>query len=104
MVALRSAHRNHAINTEVSEYYLAEEIATMYTGMVIAVPQADWAIFTQATDSELTGILLNFASKVDLSKFKKHTKSSKKAPNPRNKFKGQPHVSTAKLLASTSTG
>lgn len=103
MAALRSTHRDHDINAEVSEYYMAEEIATTYTGMVIAVPQVDWTIFTTASHSELSGILLNLAARIDFSKFKKHKRGPKKAPNPRNKFKGKPHVSTAKLLASNST-
>lgn len=103
MAALRSAHRDHAINAEISEYYLAEEIATTYTGMSIAVPEADWALFAQASHSELSNILLNLAAKMDLSKFKKNKRGPKKPPTPRNQFKDQPHVSTAKLLASTST-
>ena len=41
MAALRSTYRDHAINAEISEYYMAEEIATTYTGMLIAVPETD---------------------------------------------------------------
>ena len=101
MAALRSTHPDKDINAEVSEYYIAEEIATTYTGMLIAVPQADWTIFTKASHSELSGILLNLAARIDLSTFKKHKRGPKKTPNSRTKFKGKPHVSTAKLLAST---
>ena len=101
MAALRSTHPDKDINAEVSEYYIAEEIATTYTGMLIAVPQADWTIFTKASHSELSGILLNLAARIDLSTFKKHKRGPKKTPNSRTKFKGKPPVSTAKLLAST---
>jgi hypothetical protein len=99
MAALRSAHHDHAINDEVSEYYIAQEIATTYTGMLIAIPEDDWTVFTEASQTELSDILLNLASKVNLAKFKKNKRGPKKASNPRTQFKGKPHVSTAKLLA-----
>jgi len=38
MAALRATHRNQAINETVSEYYVAQEIATTTGGMLIAVP------------------------------------------------------------------
>lgn len=104
MAALRSAHRDHAINDEVSEYYVAQEIATTYTGMLIAIPEDDWTIFTKASQTELSDILLNLASKVNLEKFKKNKRGPKKASNPRTQFKGKPHVSTAKLLAAAAAG
>lgn len=104
MAALRSSHRDRDINAEVSEYYIAGEIARTYTGMVIAIPETDWTIFAQASHAELSDILLSLAAKMDLSKFKKNKRGQKKPPTPRNKFKGHPHVSTARLLASTSTG
>ena len=99
MAALRSAHRDCEINEEVSEYYIAQEIATTYTGMLIAVPECDWMVFTEASQTELSGILLNLASRVALAKFKKNKRGPKKVSNPKTQFKGKPHVSTAKLLA-----
>jgi len=36
---------------------------------------------------------------MDLRKFKKHKRGPKKPPTPKPKFKGKPHISTAKLLA-----
>lgn len=99
MAALRSAHRDRGINEEVSEYYIAQEIATTYTGMLIAVPECEWTVFTEANRTELAGVLLNLASRVDLAKFKKSKRGPKKASNPKTQFKGKPHVSTAKLLA-----
>mgnify|MGYP003595623825 CR=1 FL=1 len=104
MAALRSAYRDHDINDEVSEYYVAQEIATTYTGMLIAIPEDDWTVFTQASQAELSDILLSLAAKVDLSKFKKNKRGPKKAPTPKTQFRGKPHVSTAKLLAAATTG
>lgn len=102
--ALRSTPRDRDINAEVSEYYMAGEIARTYTGMVLIIPEVDWTIFARASHAELGAILLDLAAKMDLSKFKKHKRGPKKPPTPRNKFKGHPYVSTVKLLASTSTG
>ena len=85
------------------EYYIAQEIATTYTGMLIAVPEDDWTVFTEASPPELSGILLNLARRVALAKFKKNKRGPKKASNPRTQFKGKTHVSTAKLVAATAS-
>jgi len=98
MAALRATHRDQAINDTVSEYYIAQEIATNTGGMLIAVPQSEWTIFTQANSAELGSILLNIVSHVDLNKYKKHPRGPKKPPMEKNQFRGHPHVSTAKLL------
>jgi hypothetical protein len=98
MAALRATHRDQAINKTVSEYYIAQEIATNTGGMLIAIPQSEWTIFAEASLVELGGILLNIASHVDLKKYKKHPRGQKKSPMEKNQFQGHPHVSTAKLL------
>lgn len=99
MAALRVAHPYNDINEEVSEYYIAEEISTTCTGMVIAVPDEEWGVFRKGTVYEVAVLLVELASRMDLSKFKKHKRGPKKPPPPKTKFKGKPHVSTAKLLA-----
>lgn len=98
MAALRATHRVQVINDTVSEYDIAQEIATHTGGMLIAVLPSEWTIFAQASSEELGSILLNIASHVDLNKYKKHPRGSKKPPMEKNQFQGHPHVSTAKLL------
>ena len=98
MAALRATHRDQKINETVSEYYIAQEIATNTGGMLIAIPAIEWVPFTQASSVGLAIILLSIASHVDLKKYKKHPRGPKKPRIERNKFKGHPHVSTAKLL------
>lgn len=98
MAALRATHRVQVINDTVSEYDIAQEIATNTGGMLIAVLPSEWTIFAQASSEELGSILLNIASHVDLNKYKKHPRGSKKPPMEKNQFQGHPHVSTAKLL------
>ena len=99
MAALRAAHPTHDIDRTVSEYYLATDIATTMTGLNIAISEDEWAPFAYASTEELTGYLLILASYVDLHKLRKTTRGPKKPPTPRTKFKGKPHVSTARLLA-----
>jgi IS4 transposase len=98
MAALRATHRDQAINETVSEYYIAQEIATTTGGMLIAIPPIEWTIFAEVSLVELGSILLNIASYVDLKKYKKNPRGPKKPRMERNQFKGHPHVSTARLL------
>jgi hypothetical protein len=99
MAALRAAYPEKNINDEVSDYYIAEEISTTYNGMMLIVPEDNWNIFVKGTISEVSTALLYLASKMNLKKFKKHKRGPKKPSAPKEKFKGKPHVSTAKLLA-----
>jgi IS4 transposase len=99
MAALRAAHPTQAIDETVSEYYLAGEIATTMTGLSIAVPEQEWALLAHASPERFAAWLLALAKHVDLRKLLKTTRGPKKPPTPRTRFKGQPHVSTAKLLA-----
>jgi len=98
MAARRATPRAQVINDTVSEYYIAQEIATNTGGRLIAVLPSEWTIFAQASSEELGSILLNIASHVDLNKYKKHPRGPKKPPTEKNQFQGHPHVSTAKLL------
>lgn len=99
MAALRAAYPDKNINDEVSDYYIAEEISTTYNGMMLIVPEDDWDIFIKGTIAEVSTALLYLAGNMNLAKFKKHKRGPKKPSTPKEKFKGKPHVSTAKLLA-----
>ena len=102
MAAIRAAHPDKKVNDEVSDYYIAEEISRVYGGMTLIVSEQDWTIFTTGSVAEVSAALFYLASKMNLAKFKKHKRGPKKPPTPKNKFKGQPHVSTARLLANRS--
>jgi hypothetical protein len=99
IAALRTAHPTRAIDETVSESYLAGEIATTMTGLGIAVPEQDWALPAQTNPQRFAAWLLDLAGHVDLHKLRKTTRGPKKPPTRRIRHKGQPHVSTAKLLA-----
>ncbi len=97
--ALRSVQGVKKIEEEVSGYYLADEIAGVYRGMMIAIPMEHWTIFSALTAVEMTAVLRDLAGKVRLSAFKKHRRGPKKKPPRRSSKKNEPHVSTARLIA-----
>ena len=101
--ALRCVHGVEKIEAEFSGYYLADEIATTYRGMMIAIPPEQWAIFRQWTIPQLVPMRLQLADKVDLRRFKKHPRGPKKLAPKREKDQTKPHVSTARLLAKRKT-
>jgi hypothetical protein len=99
MAAIRAAHPHINVNEEISDYYIAEEISTTSGGMSIIVKEKDWGIFVNGSISEVSAALLFLAGTLNLRKFKKNKRVPKNLPTPKDKFKGKPHVSTAKLLA-----
>ncbi|MGH7926374.1 MAG: transposase [Candidatus Binatia bacterium] len=100
LAALRSVHGEEIVDEEVSLYYIANDIATTYHGMMIAIPVPEWDLFYAMTLPELAVILQHLAQRVNLRAFRKSPRGPKK---PRPKRTGKPkqgHVSTAKLLKS----
>lgn len=83
----------------LSSYYLAEEIAACYGGMLIAVPVQAWRRqFASLTPRALANVLEQLAARVRPERFRKTTRGPKKPPPKRASGKQHKHVSTAKLL------
>jgi IS4 transposase len=101
--ALRAAHGAKAAEG-LSSYYLADEVAGTYRGMMIAIPDEHWRVFAQATTAELAGLLKDLARRVDLAALRKHPRGAKKPRPPKPVDQRRKHVSTARLLAGRSTG
>jgi len=97
--ALRSVHGAEKIDAELSGYYVADEIAGTYRGMMIAIPAEEWLVFGSLTMEEWSEVLRALASRVRLDKYRKHPRGVKKPRPKRQSHKSKPHVSTAKLLA-----
>ena len=95
--ALRSVHGEEKIANEVSGYYLVGHLGRTYDGMMIAVPEEEWVIFSRMSTGKFVHTLQQLANKVNLAKFKKHKRGTKKARSKRNNSSA-PHVSTAKLI------
>jgi hypothetical protein len=98
MAALRSVHDATVIDQDLSRYYVANDIAQTYSGMMIAIPEEEWRVFSRMRPAEMVATLRELAQRVNLRAFRKSPRGPKK---PRPKREGTikaSHVSTAKLL------
>lgn len=96
--ALGAEHGVEKIETEVSDYYISLELSNTYEGMMIAIPDEEWAIFRQMTRTEFVDELKRLASKARLARYRKHARGPKKPPPTKKKDPKMPHVATARLL------
>lgn len=96
--ALRSEHGREAVEAGVSSYHLANEVATTYEGMMIALPPAEWAPLGRLSLSELAEFLREVASQAWLAKYPRTVRGPKKPPPRRASGRTNHHVSTARLL------
>jgi len=97
--ALRAAHGVEKIEEVLSTYYVADEIAGTYRGMMIAIPDESWEVFATMTAAQFAKALKGLASKVDLEKLKKHPRGPKKPKPQRHRNRHVTHVATARILA-----
>jgi hypothetical protein len=96
--ALRSVHGAAVIDEQVSAYYLADEIAGTYRGMMIAIPEDEWSVFHELRPRVMGRALQGLARNVRLSAYRKHPRGPKK-PRPKRASGAKiKHVSTARLL------
>jgi hypothetical protein len=96
--ALRQVHGAKPVNQVVSGYYLADELAGVSRGMLIALPDEEWRPFRTMTTAEFVAELVRIASHATLARYRKHPRRPKK-PMPTKVYDTQtPHVSTARLL------
>jgi len=97
--ALRAVHDEEAAVDRISGYYLAEEVAAVYGGMMIAIPPRYWnQAFGLLTTRQMANTLKALAGNVRLRQFRKHVRGPKKPPPKRHGGYREKHVSTARLL------
>jgi hypothetical protein len=96
--ALRAAHGGEKVATEVSGYYLADEVAGTYRGMMIAIPARHWQVFGRMSAAELGVVLKELAGKVRLAAFRKHPRGPKRRDKKKPRASKGTHVATARLL------
>ena len=96
--ALRSEHGRAAVEAGVSTYHLANEVATTYEGMMIALPPSEWAPLGRLGLAELADFLREVASQAWLAKYPRTVRGPKKPPPRRTSGRTNHHVSTARLL------
>jgi IS4 transposase len=97
--ALRAAHGHDRVNSDVSGYYIADEVCGTYRGMMIAIPVPNWTAFGNLTAVQLAKRLVAIAVGVKLGKLQRHPRGPKKPVTPRTRYVTEKHVSTARLLA-----
>jgi hypothetical protein len=97
--ALRSAHGADTIEEEVSSYYLAEDIAATYRGMMRLLPPQRWQRCQKMTAGALARWLEELARQVPLEQYRRHPRGPKK-PQPKLRRKNAGHVATSRLLKS----
>lgn len=97
--ALRAAHPKVAVDAEVSDFYLADELAGTYRGLLIALPESEWKFLTELTENEFVLWLREMAKGVRLERLRKHPRGPKKPRPKRTRFARHPHVATSRLLA-----
>ena len=97
MAALRSVH-GETMDQDLSLYYVANDIAQTYHGMMIAIPEEEWCVFRRMRPAEMVATLRELAQKVRLTAYRKSPRGPKKPRLKREGTTKSPHVSTAKLL------
>ena len=97
--ALRSIHGETKVTSDVSSYFLADEVRCVWKGMLIVVPASYWSDrFAQLTPAAMAKELLRLAKKIRMRRFQKHSRKPKKKPPKRSSSKRKPHVATARIL------
>src|SRR5207248_11211264 len=97
MAALRSVH-GETMDQDLSLYYVANDIAQTYHGMMIAIPEEEWRVFSRMRPAALVTTLRELAQKVCLKGYRKSPRGPKKPRPKREETTKASHVSTAKLL------
>jgi hypothetical protein len=83
---------------ELSTYYLADEIAGIWRGMTVVLPETFWQEkFALLTPEELARSLTELAGRADISKYRKRPPSPKRVERQPPCQPGS-HVSTARVL------
>jgi hypothetical protein len=95
--ALRAVHGQKVIEETVSNFYLTNEISAVYRGMMIALPPKKWKAFQTMSQNQLSDLLVQWAGRVDLEKYRKALRGPKKPRSKRPNAQFH-HVATAKLL------
>jgi hypothetical protein len=96
--AMRASFGAEKVDKEVSDFYLANEARVMSEGLDVATDPEDWEPFHRMTPKAFAKELVRVARNARLSAYKRHVRGPKKPVPKRTKHKGQPHVSTARLL------
>lgn len=82
----------------LSNYYLADEIATATDGLLIAIPPENWAEISTMPLNSFVSQLVNAAEHIDINRYRKAVRGPKKTPPKRTGDYRTTHVSTKRLI------
>jgi hypothetical protein len=97
--ALRATHKKVAVDEVLSDFYVAEELAGTYRGMMIALPAGEWKHLAEMSDSEFVHWLLKIAKSASLDRYPKTPRGPKKPRARRTRYANAKHKATARLMA-----
>jgi hypothetical protein len=96
---LRQVHGVEAIDEGVSGYYIVNEMANVAESLETLIEPEDWTVFQTLTLVAMATWLIETAGRVQLRKYRKHSRGPKKPPAKRYHDPNRPHVSVARVLA-----
>jgi hypothetical protein len=97
--SLRAAHGAGKVESEVSNYYLVDEVGGNYRGMMVALPPEEWEPLGRCDVPSFAAWLVELVRRAKLKRFRKSPRGPKKPRPRRTRFTKAKHISTAKLLA-----
>jgi Transposase DDE domain len=97
--ALRATHKKVALEEVLSDFYVAEELAGTYRGMMIALPEAEWTHLAEMSAPDFVAWLTSVAKRVCLDRYAKSPRGPKKPRSRRTRYAKAKHIATARLMA-----
>jgi IS4 transposase len=97
--ALRATHKKVSLDEVLSDFYVAEELAGTYRGMMIALPEAEWKHLAEMSDRDFVVWLTGVAKRVRLGRYPKSPRGPKKPRPRRTRYAKAKHIATARLMA-----
>jgi hypothetical protein len=94
---LRAVHGAEMV-TELSQYALVNDIAEVYPGMMIAVPQAEWSFSARSSAAQVAQLLNELAAAVRIERMLRSRRGPKKPTTPKTSGSKIHHMATKKLL------
>jgi hypothetical protein len=95
---MRSEYGAEKVETDLSRYFMADEIGQVYRGMMVALPPEEWVVIRQMSFKQYVAFLKRLARNVDFERYPKARRGPKKAKPKRHYDPEHPHVSVAKIL------
>lgn len=95
---LKQVHGAAVIEEQLSDYYVVEDVQATWRGLEIAIPAQDWQVFRMMNRVAFAQCLRQWAELVNLKRFRKSKRGSKKLTTKKPFDPKHPHVATARLL------